>query len=333
VTAWTSLPATLSRALAGHLEGAARKELRLKAQRISQNFRAGAGSNRAIRDEGDALAYAMTRLPATYAAAAATLRRLAEEAPDFAPRSLLDAGCGLASATAAALETWPGIEDVALLDRSPPFLTLTQQLIQSSEHEALRRAKLFTRDLVADTADVEAADLILVSYAMTEIPDEAAPAVLERLWRGCAGALVIIEPGAPRDHARLMRLRERLISMGATIALPCPHAAPCPLTPPDWCHFAARLPRSRDHRALKDAEAPFEDEKFSYLVATRNLSPERGSRIIAPPRFYKWGARLRLCAAEGLRETNIAKRDKAEFRNLRSSDWGDRIARVEENQI
>jgi ribosomal protein RSM22 (predicted rRNA methylase) len=332
VTTWTAPPATLARALAGLLEGATRKDLRARAQRMSEEFRAGEGSHRAIRDEDDALAYALTRLPATYAAAAAALRRVRAELPNFAPKSLLDAGCGLASAAAAALEVWPEIAEVALFDRSRPFLALAQQLIQASAHEALRRARLMAGDLTDRAAVVEAADLVLVSYAIAEITDEAAPAVLERLWPNCAGALVIIEPGTPRNHARLMRLRDRLVAMGAHIALPCPHAAPCPLAPPDWCHFAARLPRSRDHKTLKDADAPFEDEKFSYLVATRRAPEADGARIIAPPRYYKWGARLRLCGPDGLRETNVAKRDKAVFQDLRNSVWGDRIAFVEDQQ-
>ena len=37
----------------------------------------------------------------------------------------------------------------------------------------------------------------------------------------------------------------------------------------DWCHFSQRLARSRDHMLLKDASVPFEDERYSYVVATR----------------------------------------------------------------
>ena len=35
---------------------------------------------------------------------------------------------------------------------------------------------------------------------------------------------------------------------GANILAPCPHARPCPLAAPDWCHFSARVARSRLHR-------------------------------------------------------------------------------------
>lgn len=322
-------PATLSHVLGELLESASRKELRERARRISEGFRAGADSKETIRDETDALAYALTRLPATYAAAAAVLRRLREEIPDFAPQSLLDAGCGLGSGAAAALETWPNIASVALVDRSPPFLALARQLAGASAQAAMANGTFVDADLTALPADLAKADLVLASYALTEIADDAMSGVLDGLWARCREALVVVEPGTPRGWSRLMRLRGLLIAAGATIALPCPHEASCPLAAPDWCHFAARLPRSRDHKALKSAEAPFEDEKFSYLVALKGTTPARGARLIAPPRQFKWGARLRLCARDGLGETNTLRRDKANFKSLRSCVWGDSI-RIEE---
>ena len=45
----------------------------------------------------EALAYAVARMPATYAACAAVFARLAEVVPDFRPTSLLDVGAGHAN--------------------------------------------------------------------------------------------------------------------------------------------------------------------------------------------------------------------------------------------
>ena len=44
------------------------------------------------------------------------------------------------------------------------------------------------------------------------------------------------------------------------------------LLAPDWCHFTQRLPRSRAHKQIKEADVPFEDEKFSYVALTRARS-------------------------------------------------------------
>jgi ribosomal protein RSM22 (predicted rRNA methylase) len=322
MAALSSPPAALAAALDALLDGQPRKELQARAQRMSEGFRARKPSSETIRDETDALAYALTRLPATYAATASVLRRLSEEVPEFSPSSLLDAGCGLASASFAALQIWPDIANVELFDRSPQFLALAGRLTQASPLAALKRARVVAADLRAPPRG-EAADLVVASYALTETVADAWPGVVDALWARAGRALALIEPGTPRDYARLMTLRQRLIGAGARIALPCPHDRPCPLTAPDWCHFATRLARSRDHKLLKGADAPFEDEKFSYIVGLRDLGPARRARIIAPPRLGKWGIELRLCASGGIEETTIAKRDKASFKNIRKSAWGD----------
>lgn len=326
-TSWTSPPAQLSSALQALLEGKGRKELSARATRLSEGFRSRQSSRELLRDDLDALAYALTRLPATYAANATVLRKIFEESPNFRPSSLVDAGCGLASASFAALEVWPDIRDVALLDRSPEFLALARRLIETSAHVALTKANIITADLLTFPRAHAPADLVVASYALTEIADNALPVALDALWERAGRALVLIEPGTPRDYSRLMTLRERLIRAGGRIALPCPHDRPCPLTSPDWCHFATRLSRSRDHKLLKGADLPFEDEKFSYLVAFRNEEPARRARITAPPRNIKWGVELRLCAPQGMEQTTIAKRDKAFFQSVRKSVWGDSIAR------
>ena len=328
---WAALPAEFSAALAKCAEAAGGAELRARAARLSQGFRDRRGTHETVRDGADALAYALTRLPATYAADMAVLRRLAEEIPGFAPQSVLDAGCGLGGAAVAALELWPEPAAVTLLDRNPPFLRLLRGLCAEGP---LAGARLFDGDLTAPPEDLPAADLVLMSYALTEIPDGAPfEATLAALWRRTRGALVLVEPGTPRDYQRLMRARASLIEAGAKIALPCPHAAPCPLSAGDWCHFVVRLPRSRDHKRLKGADAPFEDEKFAYLVATRDLSSSYAVRVIGPPEIFKWGVTLRLCATDGIKETNIEKRDKAAYRLIRNKDWGDAVDPPQESPV
>lgn len=49
------------------------------------------------------------------------------------------------------------------------------------------------------------------------------------------------------------------------------------MTGDNWCHFAVRVQRTRLHKALKGGDAPYEDEKFTYLVLTRE-KPENPCR-------------------------------------------------------
>ena len=100
------LPAELKAALDGKLRGFSRSDAAGRAATISKTYRDGGGSG-GIRSETDALAYALARMPATYAAVTASLNALVEIRPDFAPNNLLDIGAGPGTATWAAAEAFP----------------------------------------------------------------------------------------------------------------------------------------------------------------------------------------------------------------------------------
>src|ERR1700691_458857 len=109
------LPAELKEALDAKLQGLSRSAAAERAALISRTYRDGGGSG-AIRTEADALAYALARMPATYAAVTASLNALREVHADFAPKSLLDVGAGPGTATWAAAEAFASLEDFTLLD-------------------------------------------------------------------------------------------------------------------------------------------------------------------------------------------------------------------------
>ena len=71
----TRPPAELKAALDGKLRGFSRNDAAGRAAAISKTYRDGGGSS-AIRSEADALAYALARMPATYAAVTASLNAL-----------------------------------------------------------------------------------------------------------------------------------------------------------------------------------------------------------------------------------------------------------------
>ena len=79
------LPAELKAALDARLQGLSRNDAAGRAALISQTYRDGGGS-RTIRTETDALAYALVRMPATYAAVTASLNALREITPRLSRR-------------------------------------------------------------------------------------------------------------------------------------------------------------------------------------------------------------------------------------------------------
>jgi ribosomal protein RSM22 (predicted rRNA methylase) len=320
------LPGPLRAAIDRALDGVPRKGLAERAARTSQAYRAGKPSSGVILDADDALAYAITRLPATYAACATVLAEAAAMAPDFAPASLLDAGAGTGAASWAATQAWPALASLTWLDSSPPFLALAAQLAAEGP-PALRAAEARRGDLTS-AGPWPRADLVVASYALAEIAQDRQVSTIGELWSSCDGMLALVEPGTPAGYARILAARTVLIEAGAAILAPCPHQAACPRAGEDWCHFSVRLPRSRDHRLAKGAEVPFEDERFSYLIAARPgiaAAPSR-PRILAPPRTAKPGIALKLCGPDGAVEQRlIPKRDKPAYAVARRLGWGDTL--------
>jgi ribosomal protein RSM22 (predicted rRNA methylase) len=320
------LPAALRGALDRALEGVPRKGLAERAARTSEAYRAGRGSAGVIREADDALAYALTRLPATYAACISVLAEAARRTPGFAPLRLLDAGAGTAAASWAAAEVWLGLAKIAWLDASPTFLALAAKLAADGP-PALRTADARRADLTAP-GPWPKADLIVASYALAEIAPDRQTSTIAELWAACEGVMTLVEPGTPAGYGRILSARKALIAAGATILAPCPHHAACPLVGEDWCHFSVRLPRSRDHRQAKGADVPFEDERFSYLVAARPgiAAAAPRPRVLAPPRTGKPGIALKLCGLDGQVEHRLVpKRDKPAYALARRLGWGDTL--------
>ena len=307
-------PPALSQALQALLEGVPRQSLAQAAQAMSQRYRKGEGSQ-TIATQTDALAYALVRMPATYAACAAMFARVTEVMPDFVPASLLDVGAGTGAASWAAATQWSGLS-VTMLDRNPALRELAHALAWAGP---LADAGFLVGDL---SAAKPKAELVVASYVLAELPEEKAAAIAADLWNSANTALALIEPGTPDGFARIRAARSALIAMGAHVAAPCTHDANCPMTGDDWCHFSQRLPRSRDHMLLKDAQVPFEDERYSYLVVTREKLAS-GARILSTPLEAKPGLAFKLCDENGLRAQFVASRDKEEYRRVRKQEWGD----------
>jgi ribosomal protein RSM22 (predicted rRNA methylase) len=308
-------PFALTDALTRLLDGVPRKDLAAAAQKLSAGYRKGTGSE-AIATQTQALAYAVARMPATYAACAAVFARLTEVMPDLAPASLLDVGAGTGAASWAAVTTWPAIQSVTMLDRNPALRALARKLADAG---SLISAEILSGDLGAEKLKV---DLVVASYVLAELPQNKAADIAVDLWQSASMALVLIEPGTPDGFARIRAARQALIAAGGHVAAPCTHDAACPMSKDDWCHFSQRLPRSRDHMLLKDAHVPFEDERYSYVAVTREKLAS-GARILAPPLETKPGLTFKLCDETGLRAQFVASRDKDEYRRVRKKGWGD----------
>ncbi|KQW20794.1 SAM-dependent methyltransferase [Afipia sp. Root123D2] len=318
-----ALPSELKAALDRKIEGLSRNDAARRAVTISNTYRSG-GTSAPIRTEADALAYALARMPATFAATAACLHALQDQQPDFMPRSLLDVGAGPGTATWAAAEAFSSIDAFNLLDANAALRALAVDLV--AESHRLNSIRYGQGDASQLIAGADSADLVIASYVINELNDAARDTLADLMWTKTRDTVVVIEPGTPAGYARIIALRARLIAQGAHVVAPCPHDNACPLEAPDWCHFVQRLPRSRAHKHLKGADLPFEDEKFSYVVLSRTAPDARPSRVLAQPALTKIAVTAKVCTPQGVERVTAPHRDKAFYARARRWNWGDAIA-------
>jgi ribosomal protein RSM22 (predicted rRNA methylase) len=316
------MPPPLRQAVDRALHGVSLAELSAAAAALSERYRAEPPTRAPhVTSRSDVLAYLAVRMPATHAAVRASLDAVTQAVPDFAPRTMLDAGAGPGTALWAAAGCWPSLADAVLVEANAAFRACGDELAAGVR---LPRVEWRAADVAAGGLDVEPRDLVTLAYVLNELPSGVRPAVIDRLWRATAGTLVVVEPGTPAGWQSILAVRRQLLEQGAHVIAPCPHAGACPLEPPDWCHFAARVARSRLHRRAKAATVPWEDEKFCYVALSRAPLPRVGARVIARSRKGSGRVTLKLCRPDGSAgEQLFSRRDGAAFKRAARSDWGD----------
>ncbi len=316
-----NLPSWLNAAIDAHLQTQNTQSLNIASASITQHYRKLKPSRQAIIQNADVAAYLAARLPATYAAVSACINYVLQRLPEFAPTTMLDIGAGPGTASYAAFEQLPSLQNFTLLDNNEPFLGIANQLLRVAPTN-LAQAQILNTDITRHT-EFAKSDLIIAAYSLVELPFAQQAQLLQRLWQSCSGMLLIVEPGIPRAYASLMVLRSQLIELGAHVVAPCAGQGACPLVQNDWCHFSQRLPRTRTHMQVKGANVPFEDEKFSYLAVSRTAVKMLSSRILAPPHISKAGIEFKLCTPNGLEEQAVPSRDKQAYKQARKLSWGD----------
>lgn len=303
--------------LANRVDSAA---LRRASQSLSTVYRGGAAPG-PLRSEAERIAYAMVRMPATFAALRAALAETSIRLPDWQPSSMLDLGTGPGTSIWAAADIFPSLQRITAVERTAELVRLGQELTTSAR-EPVHSARWLVADFNRWTSH-ESFDLVVASYSLGELPEADRRAVINRIWPSTRGALVVIEPGTRKGFGVISDLRDQLLGSGAKLAAPCPHGRECPMrVAGDWCHFSARVERTAEHRRLKQGELGYEDEKFSYVVATRMDPRTPPSRIVRHPLRFSGFVKLQLCTDDGIRERTITKSQKESYRAVKRADWG-----------
>jgi len=319
------IPGDLRAALEAEL-GATSAQVVTAARELSQRYRHGRTETAlpAVRSGDDARAYAAYRMPATYAAVRSVLAEAAMRRPDVRPSSLLDAGGGPGTAGWAAVSIWPELYSITVLERDRKMMKLGRALAAHSASRGVRNAEWRLTDLAADWSG-NPADLVVAAFLLSEVPTLRVPALVARLWEHAIDVLSIVEPGTPAGYGLVVQATEELVRLGASIAAPFPADWHCTEGPGDWCHFSARVSRTRALRAVKAGTLPYEDEKYSYVVASKRPARAVAARVVRHPQHRPGHVRLMLCTAQGLKHLVVSRREREAYRRAKDLAWGSAI--------
>ena len=333
----TELPRQLAEGVERLLEGVSPRDLGRAAGDLSAKYRQKHARRAPVaRSQAEILAYAATRLPATYAAISAVLAELRDLRPHWRPRTLLDLGAGPGPGLWSTAAAWPALERAVAVDAEGRMIALGRQLAGAAPHLVVRSTR-WVQASVADPLPDGPYDLVLLSYVLGELDAAGRDRAVDHAAEatdGPAGLTVVIEPGTPEGYARVLRARDRLLQRGGSVVAPCPHSGPCPLAGSDWCHFAVRLPRTAAHRAAKHADLGYEDEKLAYVAVARPPSAPAHQvepsvspwvRVLRHPQIRPRLVHLELCTPDGLKSDVVTRSDRERFRLARKVPWGGRL--------
>lgn len=306
-------------------------QLTAATQRLSSRYRdrGAEESSPFLHDETDVLAYAAFRAPATFASLRAVFEEVRARRPAPGPETLLDVGAGPGTTLWAADGVWPELREAVLIERNPAMIRLGARLAGHGASPLIRDARWMQGFAPLPEAD-RRFDVVTAGYMMGEMAEVERGALLEWLWSVTEQVLVIVEPGTPRGFALVRACRAWLLDQGARMIAPCPHADGCPMSGGDWCHFSTRLQRSEIHRRAKHAVLPYEDEKYSYVVVSREAGGSAiAGRVVRHPQVRPGHIYLEVCAPGGLERRIVTRKDRAAFRRARDVRWGDALVDLE----
>lgn len=268
----------------------------------------------------EALVYASVRMPATYGAVSSALYH-ALECCQANISSIMDVGAGTGAATFAVSDILAPSQ-ITCIERAGVMRDVGEFLM--SKYSLSSKPDWISADVTDYESDLRA-DLVLCSYMFNELKESDIVSVAQRMYRMADKLLLIVEPGTVKGHKVLQKIRTALLENGAAVAAPCVSDGKCPMAEDDWCHFTCRISRSKLHKQIKNADVPYEDEKFSYMafVREKEYNEEKAARVLRHPDIAKACITHTLCTGGEICMKDFRKRDGDLYRRAKKSASGD----------
>ncbi|KAJ3595184.1 hypothetical protein NHX12_004488 [Muraenolepis orangiensis] len=276
------------------------------------------------------------------------LNEILKRDPSFAPHSLLDFGSGLGTAVWASHSCWGDtLKEMVCVESSGPMNDLAERLLNDDGEKAQPHIKqVYFRQFLPVSPKVQF-DLVLAAFSLSELASKKERLeTLRTLWRKTSSYLVLVENGTKEGHQILMEARDTLLktqdqkavdSRTASVFAPCPHEMACPklaglhIVP---CNFTQHY-----HPLPAPGSLVRQTETFSFLILSR--SDPKGdmgrdwARLVAPVLPRPRHVHCHTCGPDGQLHHLVVTRKKHGrdvYRCARSSDWGDQLPIIQQEE-
>lgn len=290
-----------------------------ESQSISKKYRENDGKGKKIvTKQTEAVAYAVSRMPATYCAVYTALFHTFKNYNQNI-NTVLDVGAGTGAATWA-VSNLIDAKQITCLEREEEMRKVGSRLM--NQHILNAEWKAF--DLTQDKIE-EKADLVIASYVINELTEADRQNAIIKMWNATNGILVIIEPGTPEGFSHILQARKLLLQQSANIVAPCTHNTKCSIAQDDWCSFYTRVSRTKMQKQAKKGELGYEDEKFSYIAFAKTPVNPSDAVILRHPQINSGYVKVKLCTRNGIEERTFTKKDKELYKKVKKLNAGDII--------
>ena len=302
------LPVDVQQKVNSLFVGINKETLVSKRENLTQKYKSSQAVNRSVFESNtDSVVYAISRMPSTYAVICTLMKDLIDQNKIENISSIIDIGSGTGSGYFASRELFDDI-DISLYERDKNMIDIFDKF------ETGINVKRF--DFLRD--DIEKnADLVMSNYVFSELNEEGRKIALEKMLNSSNRYVLIVDTGTPRTYENFMKLKKMVFDMGYCVIAPC-LSQKCGLKN-DYCQFYARVERSSLLKMSKSAELSYEDEKYFYLLISKDNTnfDENQKRVIRRPQIKTNFVELKLCLNSGVIEEKFTKKDKESYQKAK----------------
>ena len=277
-------------------------------------------SQAVVSSDVQALSYLASRMGETSVVVYSVLEKLNNLISlDNQVKSVLDLGSGTGSVLWA-LKNFLFSADIVAVEKQESMIKYSKLLSKYLEYNI----NYINEDVLSSKVEnLTLFDLVIESFMLNEMSGNDRKQTLDLMMSKTNKFIVLIEPGTPNSYTKMMEDRDYLLSKGFCLVLPCPHGCKCGLVD-DYCNFTVRVDRTKISRYIKDSQLGYEDEKFFYLIFSKDVIENGCSTILRKPVFAKNRVELKLCNKDGsVCKTVVTKNNKQQYSQAKKLKHGD----------